>query len=135
MNDPKNETRARLHSQITEGLVHGGMAETTAARMLADYVNLQPAPDFRGDPIQRALLDALEAIRDMEPEPPDPLPDHPHPCPECERWRNHPVQHMCDERYRALRHRDAQVEWNRAALGHRMRTVARDALARLDGAS
>ena len=82
------------------------------------------------------LRTALEAIRDMEPEEPAPLPAHSR-CAECKRrskagW---PPSGMCEERYRQFSVRDRQRETNIRAQVYRMRDIARDALARLDGAS
>lgn len=78
------------------------------------------------------LREALEAIRDMEPEPVDEsVPDHSE-CAECKRKQSlnlPPGMQMCDALYRALRDRDHR--WENAERGQqfRMRDIARVALA------
>lgn len=60
------------------------------------------------DPEALMLLDrALTAIRDMEPEPVEELPEH-KDCAECDRLWNLPysVSKVCDERYRQITRRD-----------------------------
>lgn len=85
------------------------------------------------DPETALLLRALTAIRDMEPEPVEGLPDHPQDCAECAKWENHPIQTMCDERSRQFRRRDYTREMNYNAQGSRMRRIAQDALFLADG--
>lgn len=78
-------------------------------------------------------LDALAAIRDMEPEPSTfEVPDH-SDCAECKRWEGHPIQRgMCDDLHRALRAREHDRERRWHAQQHEMRDIARESLSKLD---
>lgn len=87
-----------------------------------DPVAASVAPDLRA---------ALEAIRDMEPEPVDEsLPDHSE-CAECKRIQSTPYHPStcCSDLYRALMRRDERWERARRRQEYRMRDIARAALA------
>ena len=78
-----------------------------------------------------ALREALEAIRDMEPEPVDEsLPDH-SDCAECKRIQSTPYHPStcCDTLYRAIMLRDRRWDEARQRQQGRMRDIAHRALA------
>lgn len=81
-----------------------------------------------------AMVEALEAITMLQPRPFDNFPedwrDQIDACPECTRYKNHPIQRgICDEHRRPLYDRDAHDEHETRALGYRMRSIAQAALA------
>lgn len=81
---------------------------------------------------QEALVAALRAIVDMEPDPFDFPADWSQQvaaCEECKRWKNHPIQQgICDTHRQPLRDRDAHYKEEQLRLHDRMRSVAREAL-------
>lgn len=80
------------------------------------------------------LAAALERIRDMEPEPPDELPEHPD-CDECARRRKRgwPPSGLCEERYRQVSAQERQAGRLHDSQQYRMRSLADAALARYRG--
>jgi len=78
------------------------------------------------------LTSALEAIAGLEPAPfafPEDWSEQIAACPECQRYRGHPIQQgICDQHRKPLYQRESHEEFEHKAIGYRAKTIARHAL-------
>lgn len=86
------------------------------------------------DPIVQAI-EALERIRDLEPGPfemPKDWSEQIAACPQCQRYKNHPIQQgICNDHRQPIWDRDKHDAFEARAIGHRAKSIARTALAAL----
>lgn len=77
-------------------------------------------------------LEALESIRDLQQTPfefPTDWHEQINACPECQRYKGHPIQQgICDTHRRPLYERDAHDQHEEKAIGYRAMRIASDAL-------
>lgn len=90
-------------------------------------------------PLLEWVLEAeatLARIRDLEPEPfngePDDWSEQIAACPECQRYRDHPIQNgICDTHRQPIWARERHAEREEKRVGWRAKVIARDLLAKL----
>src|SRR5690606_34921926 len=86
------------------------------------------------------LRKALEEIANLSERPYDKFPsdwrDQIAACPECQRYKDHPIQRgICDDHRKPLYDRDDHYKSEKSVLGYRAKSIAREALAALEALS
>ncbi len=106
-------------------------SEDDAKIFEAGYPRALDALD-KADADKLPLLEALESIINLTEklfEFPSDWQEQIDGCAECQRYKGHPIQQgICNEHRQPLYERDRHDEFERKAIGHRAKRIARDAL-------